>query len=91
MTRSRSLGPLMRSALSSATLAAAVTFVDRALVLNPNLAGAWYASGWTRLWLGESEVAINHFAHAMRLSPLDPHIIAMQAGTAFASFSRRPL
>jgi TolB-like protein len=65
-------------------LDAAATFADRALVLNPNLAGAWYASGWTRLWLGELDVAINHFACAMRLSPLDPHTIAMQAGTAFA-------
>ena len=64
----------------------AATFVDRALVLNPNLAGAWYASGWVRVWLGESDVAINHFARAMRLSPLDPHTIAMQAGTAFAHF-----
>ena len=64
----------------------AETFVDRALVLNPNLAGAWYASGWVRIYLGEPELAIQHFAHAMRLNPLDPHIIAMQAGTAFAHF-----
>ena len=33
-------------------LDAAATFVDRALVLNPNLAGAWYASGWVRVFLG---------------------------------------
>ena len=31
-------------------------------------------------------IAIDHFAQAMRLSPLDPHTIAMQAGTAFAHF-----
>ena len=67
-------------------LDAAATFVDRALVLNPNLAGAWYASGWVRVFLGESDVAIKHFAQAMRLSPLDPHSIGMQAGTAFAHF-----
>jgi TolB-like protein len=64
----------------------AATFVDRALVLNPNLAGAWYASGWGRVWLGEADVAITHFAQAMRLSPLDPQMITMQAGTAFAHF-----
>ena len=58
----------------------------RALVLNPNLAGAWYTSGWVRVFLGESDVAIKHFAQAMRLSPLDPHSIGMQAGTAFAHF-----
>jgi TolB-like protein len=65
---------------------AAVAFIDRALVLNPNLAGAWWASGWTRVYRGEPDVAINHFARAMRLSPLDPHMISMQGGTAFAHF-----
>ena len=67
-------------------LDAAATFADRALALNSNLAGAWYASGWVRVFLGESDVAIKHFAQAMRLSPLDPHSIGMQAGTAFAHF-----
>jgi TolB-like protein len=67
-------------------LDAAVTFVDRALVLNPNLAGAWWASGWTRVYVGKPDVAIEHFARAMRLSPLDPHMISMQGGTAFAHF-----
>ena len=67
-------------------LDAAATFVDRALVLNPNLSGAWYASGWVRIWRGETDTAIDHFGHAMRLSPLDPHTIGMQAGTAFAHF-----
>jgi hypothetical protein len=32
----------------------------------------------------EPETAIEYFARATSLSPLDPHIIAMQAGTAFA-------
>lgn len=64
----------------------AATFVDRALLLNPNLAGAWYASGWLRVWLGEPDLAIAHLAHAMRLSPLDPQMIVIQAGTAFAHF-----
>jgi TolB-like protein len=67
-------------------LDAAATFVDRALVLNPNLAGAWFASGWVRIYRGEPEVAIEHFARAMRLNPLDPHVYGMQAGTAFAHF-----
>jgi TolB-like protein len=67
-------------------LAAAATFVERALLLNPNLVGAWYASGWGRINRGEPEVAIEHLAYAMRLSPLDPQIMAMQAGTALAHF-----
>ena len=33
-------------------------FIDRALLLNPNLASAWYSSGWLRVWIGEPEVAI---------------------------------
>src|SRR5262249_10513133 len=57
---------------------AATSFVDRALALNPNLAGAWYASGWIRVWLGESDLAIAHMANGMRLSPRDPHMIGMQ-------------
>jgi tetratricopeptide (TPR) repeat protein len=55
----------------------AATFVDRALVLNPNLAGAWYASWRVRVHRGEPEIAIEHFACAMRLTPLDPQMIAM--------------
>jgi TolB-like protein/tetratricopeptide (TPR) repeat protein len=61
-------------------------FIERALVLNPNLAGTWLNSGWVRIWLGESEVAIEHLARAMRLSPLDPILFRMQGATASAHF-----
>jgi tetratricopeptide (TPR) repeat protein len=61
-------------------------FIDRALSLNPNLAAAWYASGWTRVYQGELDRAIDHLTHAMRLSPLDPETIRMQAGIATAQF-----
>ena len=43
-------------------------FVDRALVLNPNLAFVWYSSGWIRVWLGEPDEAIKHFAKFKRMS-----------------------
>jgi adenylate cyclase len=59
-------------------------FIDRALSLNPNLAAAWHYSGWARIWLGEPDLAIEHLARAMRLSPLDPQIGAMQGTTAHA-------
>jgi TolB-like protein len=59
---------------------------DRALLLNPNLALAWLFSGWARVWLGEHDVAIEHLARAMRLSPHDPHVFNMQAATACAHF-----
>jgi tetratricopeptide (TPR) repeat protein len=61
-------------------------YIDRALVLNPNLAAAWIFSGWVKVWLGEREVAIERQARAMRLSPHDPLIFTMQAGTAAAHF-----
>jgi TolB-like protein/class 3 adenylate cyclase len=60
--------------------------VDRALVLNSNLAEAWFCGGWVKNWLGEPEAAIERFARAMRLSPLDPWASAMQSGTAHAHF-----
>ena len=93
--RAAELGPDDAVALSRAAHAigycagdidAGTTFMDRALMLNPNLAGAWYASGWIRVWRGEPDIAIDHFAQGMRLSPLDPNIIGMQGGTAFAHF-----
>ena len=57
--------------------------LKRALALNPNLAMAWYFSGWANVWYGEPELALAQLAHAMRLSPHDPQIAMMQAGTAW--------
>jgi tetratricopeptide (TPR) repeat protein len=71
-------------ALIVGDLDSGAAFVDRALVLDPNLARGWYASGWVRAYRGESDVAIEHQARAMRLSPLDPTLYHMQVGTAFA-------
>jgi TolB-like protein len=62
------------------------TNTERALNLNPNLASTRFASGWIRNWLGEPDAAIVHFAHAMRLSPLDHFLVIMQNGTAHAHF-----
>jgi len=61
-------------------------FIERALVLNPNLASAWYLGGWVKLWLGEPELAIKHFTHSMRLSPLDPFLYVAQNGIAWTHF-----
>jgi tetratricopeptide (TPR) repeat protein len=65
---------------------AGVAFIDRALVLNPNLAWAWAYSGVVRYWLGKPDLAIDHLARAMRLSPLDPLIPWIQNATAHAHF-----
>jgi TolB-like protein len=61
-------------------------FVDRALVLNPNLAFAWGSSGWMKICFGEHDIAIEHEARAMRLNPLDPFLWGRQFFTALAHF-----
>jgi TolB-like protein len=62
------------------------TLIDRALLLNPNLAEAWHFSGWVRIYLGQPEIAIEHLAHAMRLSPVDPLTFVTLMAIAFAHF-----
>ena len=64
----------------------AVAVIDRALELNPNLAMAWRSSGWARISHGEPDLAIEHLARGMRLSPFDPMIPGSQLATAFAHF-----
>jgi len=67
-----------------------IAAVERALVLNPNLTIAWYLSGFQQISRGEPDEAIERFARAMRLSPLDPEMFQMQTGTAMAHmFARR--
>lgn len=61
-----------------------IALLDKALVLNPNLAAARYLGGFLRLWQGDTGSAIEHLARAMRLSPLDPELYRMQAGMAVA-------
>jgi TolB-like protein/Tfp pilus assembly protein PilF len=61
-------------------------FIDQALALNPNLASAWTVSGWVRILLGQHETALEHFAHSMRLSPVDPFMLVAQNGNAVAHF-----
>jgi tetratricopeptide (TPR) repeat protein len=50
------------------------------------MAWAWHFSAFAKISLGEPEVAIEHAAQAMRLSPQDPQIYAMQFAAAAAYF-----
>jgi TolB-like protein/class 3 adenylate cyclase/Tfp pilus assembly protein PilF len=58
--------------------------VDRALEINPNLAAAWGASAWIRVFKGQLDLAIEHAAIYMRLSPLDPNMQSLRNATASA-------
>jgi TolB-like protein/Flp pilus assembly protein TadD len=61
-------------------------FIERALVLNPNLTPALNGSGWVKTRLGDPETALERLTRAIRLSPLDPLMFNMQNGIAFAHF-----
>jgi TolB-like protein len=61
-----------------------IALLDRALVLDPNLAAGWYLSGFMRIWRGEPDQAIERIAHGLRLSPLGPDVQRMEVGTAMA-------
>jgi len=61
-----------------------LAFLDRAIAINPNLAAAWGFSGRVRVYRGEPELAIEHLARAMRLSPLDWEKFGFLGSTAFA-------
>lgn len=63
-----------------------IALLDRAVLLNPNLAIAWFLGGALRALRGETDAAIEHLAHAVRLSPLDPEMFRMQVGMALAHF-----
>jgi adenylate cyclase len=57
---------------------AMIVLVDRALALNPGFARGWHISGFLRLWAGQADLAIEHAAIALRLSPR-----AQAEGTCF--------
>ena len=61
-------------------------FIDRALAINPNLAQGWRLSAWLRVWTGEPDLVLEHMAHAVRLSPLDPQTFATYGAMAYAHF-----
>lgn len=66
-----------------------IALIDRARLLNPNLAPAWFLGGILRALRGESDAAIDNLTHATRLSPLDPEMFRMQVGMTLAHFFAR--
>jgi len=64
---------------------AALALIDRALLLNPSFAYAWYWSGWLRLFAGQADLAIQHFETSMRLNPRSQRGFHL-AGIGFAHF-----
>jgi adenylate cyclase len=68
---------------------AAIALVDRALVLNPSYASGWYWSGVVRNWVGRPDVALEHFATFLRLSPRERFPFYLTAIAIALFFVRR--
>ncbi|WP_246715311.1 adenylate/guanylate cyclase domain-containing protein [Aestuariivirga litoralis] len=67
--------------------ARALSFVDRALKLDKNHAWAWMRRGFGLVYVGKPKEALESFARAERLSPLDPFAFNMRVGIGLAHFS----
>jgi TolB-like protein/class 3 adenylate cyclase len=61
-------------------------FLARAVALDPNLAVARTWAGWSQIYLGNMDAAIEQFSEAIRLSPIDPRLYLPQGGMAYAHF-----
>ena len=64
----------------------AESLVEEALILNPNLALAWFVGGYLHVWAGQNDAAIERFDRAMRLNPLDLNRHLTLHGAAHAHY-----
>ncbi len=65
----------------------ALSFVERAVQVDPNHAWAWMRRGFGLIYTGRPEEALGAFARAERLSPLDPFTFNMHIGLGLAHFA----
>ena len=68
---------------------ALLALIDKALVLSPSSAYAWFWSGFLRLFSGSAEIAIEHFEKSLRLDPRTPNRPFHQAGLGACYFFQR--
>ncbi len=66
----------------------ALGFLDKALRLDSNHAWAWMRRGFGLIYTGRPADALESFAKAERLSPLDPFAFNMRIGFGLAYFSQ---
>ena len=60
--------------------------IERGLSMNINFAWGWGRSGWTQMYLGEHQTALNHLRKAERLSPRDPTSMQAKMAMSYAHF-----
>ena len=61
-------------------------YIERSLALNENFALAWQASGFSKVWLGEHQTAIDRLTRSIRLSPSDINLHLKYLGLSYAHF-----
>ncbi|MGB7263093.1 MAG: hypothetical protein WBC68_13570 [Albidovulum sp.] len=59
-------------------------YIDRALAIDPNNAWGWLRNGWLNTLTNRAELALEYFARAEALSPLDPFRFNIEFGKANA-------
>jgi len=64
----------------------AISELEGAIRLNPNMHLAYDTLGFTKALVGRSEEALSHFADAIRLSPRDPMLFIGYFGLGWAQF-----
>jgi TolB-like protein len=67
---------------------AMIGLVDRALALNPSYARGWFLSCMLRTWAGQPDLAMEHLATSLRLSPLERSVTPMLAMGSVYFFKR---
>jgi len=65
-----------------------IVLAEQAIRLNPHLAAAWYVSGWTTLFVGRPDLALERLERARQLGAHDRLIFKIHAATAYAHFFR---
>ena len=63
---------------------AAIAAMERAIHLNPNSFEILVRAGWMRVWVADSDGAIDHFSRSIRLNPVDPLLGYALCGLAYA-------
>ena len=77
------------------SLESGIAYVDRAIVLNPNLALAWSVSGWLRMYLGEHDgghctLGARHTAEPTRFARPHASTLAWAGRTSLPVVTTRP-
>jgi adenylate cyclase len=62
------------------------SIIEQAILLNPNLASAWFSRGFAALMCGEAERGSDSFDMVLKLSPFDPLCRFAWYGKSFSLF-----